>query len=922
MAAITSSIGLISGINTGAIVDELMSIESQPVQVLQSQLDTTSAQQDAYTALATQLGSLQTIGQTLENPQTFQAATATSSNQNVLTATASNGAAVGSYNLQVAQLVTTQQMVSDGFADVDQTPVGAGTITIEMGGGNLATQTPLSALNGGAGVGSGEFRITDGSGNSAVIDTSGDVTLDDVLQQINTALNISVRASIQGNSIVLTDASGQTKSPLIVSDLGSGTAAADLGIAGSSTSGSIAGSDINYINSSTLLAQLNDGRGVQLGSGGDDFTVTLADGSTVGVNLATANTVGDVINDINTAGGGKLTASVGPDGSSLQLTDSSGGGGTMSITQDNGSQAATDLGLTTAPSGNVMTGKDVLGGIDSTLISSLMGGSGISLGSVSFTDGKNEHQTINFSNADSVQDIINDINNATGVKLHASLKSSGNGIQITDESGGTGNLVIADTGGGTMAQQLGIAGTFGAGTAAVQGADLQKQWVTNSTLLSTLNGGQGISSGTFDITNSLGHSTAITLNTTSTSTVADVLYQINSKDIPGVTAAINSSGNGIVVTDTAGGGGKLTITDQGGDTAADLNLAGTATGTSIDGAYEKTITVGPNDTLSSVESAINNLDFGVTATIINDGSATAPYRLSLTANNSGTAGQVTFDAGTTGLGTYNLVNAQNAAVFLGSSDGSANPLLITSSSNQITGAISGVTLTLNGVSSSPVQLSVANDPSGIVTQLTNFTSDFNSLVSNIGSLTAYNTTTNTGGILLGDSTTLDIQNDLYSMLNQSVANTGGSVHSLTDIGITVGNGGQLQFDQDAFQAAYATDPQAVQQLFTATQNVLQDDGTTKSENVGLGFAIDNQMDQLVDPVNGVITIENEGLSQKVQDFQDQIDSLNQVLSDKRNLLETQFANMESVLAGLQTQQASLSSLTGVSTDSSSKSSSS
>ncbi len=52
------------------------------------------------------------------------------------------------------------------------------------------------------------------------------------------------------------------------------------------------------------------------------------------------------------------------------------------------------------------------------------------------------------------------INNATGVHLHAALNNSGDGIQITDTSGGTGNLVIADAGGGQTAQQLGIAGTF------------------------------------------------------------------------------------------------------------------------------------------------------------------------------------------------------------------------------------------------------------------------------------------------------------------------------------------------------------------------------------------------------------------------------------------------------------------------------
>src|ERR1700761_5286230 len=108
MGTITSSVGLISGINTGQIVDELMQIESQPVQVLQTQLDSTNEQQQAYSDLATQLGTMQTIGQTLEQSDTFNQSPPTSSDTGFLPAPAPNGAATGTYTLQVAQTVSTQ----------------------------------------------------------------------------------------------------------------------------------------------------------------------------------------------------------------------------------------------------------------------------------------------------------------------------------------------------------------------------------------------------------------------------------------------------------------------------------------------------------------------------------------------------------------------------------------------------------------------------------------------------------------------------------------------------------------------------------------------------------------------------------------------------------------------------------------------
>ncbi len=88
MGTITSSIGLISGINTGQIIDELMSIESQPKTLLQTRIDSTNQQKLAYTDLLARLSSLQITGQSLEKDVTYQAATATSGDPNVLTASA------------------------------------------------------------------------------------------------------------------------------------------------------------------------------------------------------------------------------------------------------------------------------------------------------------------------------------------------------------------------------------------------------------------------------------------------------------------------------------------------------------------------------------------------------------------------------------------------------------------------------------------------------------------------------------------------------------------------------------------------------------------------------------------------------------------------------------------------------------------
>jgi len=998
MSGVSSGVGLISGINYQSLINSLVAIDEQPQEIVQSQITEVNAENSAYTTLSSQLSGIQTIGNQLALAQTFQAADANSSNPGILTATATEGAAVGSYQFQVAQLVSTQQSITSGFANASSAPVGAGTITIEEGDGLASSQTLLSQLNQGQGVQRGQFRITDGSGNSAVINTSDAVTLDDVLNDINSASGIDVQASLSNQGIVLTDLSGGSGA-LKVQDLSGGTAAASLGIAGSAT-GTLTGSDINSIGNSSQLATLNDGRGLGVtslaqltsasqlsllnagqgvqangssadfkvsladgssfnvtlgtattlgqvigdinaaggskitasiapnglglqltdnttgtktlsvtalnsstaasqlgiaGTGADgvidgsaispaDFEVNLSNGSSFGVALGSAQTIGDVLKAINTAGGGEVTASVASNGQSIQVTDNSGGSGTFSITALNGSTAAADLGITGAATGSTIQGNDVQAGLDSVLISSLNGGQGIPLGQIQITDRKGDGGTIDLSGAESVSDILNLINNNTqGVKVKASLNAAGTGIQITDASGGSGSLTISDVN-STTAAALGIAGTTT--TNSIVGSNLQRQYISNNTALSSLNGGTGINFGTFEIINSAGAGTTIDLGQGTYNTVGDVINAINAADA-GVKASIDSTGNGILLTDKANGDNKLTVKDLNGTSAADLNIAGTATGTTIDGAFQKTITVSSTDTLTTLQGKINNLGLGVTAQIVNDGSATNPYRLSITSNNSGSAGQFIIDGGTTNLNPTTLVQGQNAVVFLGGG-GSSQPLLVTSSTNQLTNIIKGVTVNLTGASSQPVTLNVTLDPSGVETDLENFVNQFNSVISQIGTYTQFNTNTNQGGLLLGDNTTNEIQSVLYNSINSAVQGAG-SFATLGDIGISLDGNGELTFDTNTFETAFASDPTGVQNLFSKA-------------TTGLGTQIAGAVSQLTDPVSGIITLQQNTLTTRAQNYQDYYNSLNQLVQQQQALLEQQFANLEGNLASLQSQQ--------------------
>ncbi|HEY0009725.1 MAG TPA: flagellar cap protein FliD N-terminal domain-containing protein, partial [Tepidisphaeraceae bacterium] len=276
MGTITSGVGLVSGLNSKDIIDQLMSIEGRRKDLVQARIDAIDTQKTAYLDVSTRLTSLRLSAQSFSKPSFFTAATATSSNEDVITATAAKGAAVGSYQFQVARLVQSQQLVSRGMSNPDKAAVGAGTLTLEMGGGEVTQQNLLSDLRGGQGISGGKIRITDMTGKNAVVDLSDAVTLDDVIKKINTAVDVNVEAKVVGDRLTLTDRSNGFDSDLVVQDIGTTTTAADLGLAGSNILGQISGSVINYVGRDTKLASLNDGNGVSNRSG-NDFKITFAD---------------------------------------------------------------------------------------------------------------------------------------------------------------------------------------------------------------------------------------------------------------------------------------------------------------------------------------------------------------------------------------------------------------------------------------------------------------------------------------------------------------------------------------------------------------------------------------------------------------------------------------------------------------------
>ncbi|HEX7009164.1 MAG TPA: flagellar cap protein FliD N-terminal domain-containing protein, partial [Phycisphaeraceae bacterium] len=449
MGQITTGVGLISGLPIADIIDQLMAIEARPKQLVQKQNAILTSQQTAYQEINAKLLALKLSAASLANATTFKATAATSSNESVLTATSSSGAVPGNYFFTVHRLVAAQQVITSGFADTTSTAVGATTLTFERGEARLDANTLLSDLNGGEGLKRGKIRITDRSGASAVVDLSTAVTVSDVIDAINSTLGISVTASVSGDALILTDNTGLTASNLIVADVGVTGTATSLGLAGSVAADTLTGAQINRVGQNTLLASLNDRNGVQIQQSVANFRITTAGGGSYDIDLTGAATLGDVIDAINTTTGGEVTASIGDDGVSLKLIDTTGGGAGFTVTALNGSSAAADLGIlgSDADGDGQIAGGRIVAAMNSKLLKHLNGGAGVATpGTIAITNRSGVATQVDLSAATSVSDVI-DLINASGAGVTASLNRAGNGILLTDATGGSGDLVISDVSG-------------------------------------------------------------------------------------------------------------------------------------------------------------------------------------------------------------------------------------------------------------------------------------------------------------------------------------------------------------------------------------------------------------------------------------------------------------------------------------------
>lgn len=892
MGRIQSSVGLITGIPIEETVSKLMALQARPRDALVARQKVLTAEQTAVGDLTALVLGVQFAARRFTT-ELFGQKKVVSSQPTLLTATASNSAANGQYKFVPVQLAQTHQAVSSGLATRDQ-PLGAGTLTIRTGG-HVDPAISLADLNAGAGVSRGKIKITDRSGASATIDLQFAQSIDDVVRTINSADDISITAAVFGDRLVLTDSSGGSGN-LRVQESGGGTTAADLGLAGINVAANEAtGSDLVQLFAGFRIDQLRDGNGLSLRPELAELHITFRNNSAaLDIDLdpldePAPQTLGDLLDRINSADPVRLHAQISADGKRIELQDLTVGAGTFAVTSPLDGSLAEELGVTGAAVGGVITGKRLISGLKTTLLHSLSGGQGLgTLGLLNLTDRSGATASVNLASAETLDDVIDAINDAN-VSITASYNSARNGLLLTDTtSATTSNLIIANGDATNTATKLGLV-VNAAATSKDSGA-LHRQVVSRSTLLSSLNNGAGVRLGSFLITDSDGHSGAINLKVLEPETIGDVIDAINGLSID-VEARINDAGDGIILIDSAGGSGTLTVSDVGsGHAAADLRIAGEGEDAIvegqpaqiIDGSSTISIAVEADDTLDDLVEKINAAGAGATASVLTESSGSLRYHLALHSSQAGQGGELLIDGSGLGLTFQDLAPAQDALLQIGSGIAAS---LATSADNTFDDALPGLDVTLLDAATDPVTVTVSSAVDAAASALQIFVDNYNKLRDKLDTYTAFDPTAGTKGTLFGSSETLRIDAALSSIITGRFINDG-SVRSLAELGVAIDEEGQLTFDKSKFLARSQSDPESVSAFFA-------------DEDQGFVAKADALLETIVGKDNSLLVNRLETLQRQIDTYGDRITAWNARLDRNRERLTNQFFKLEEVVARIQ-----------------------
>ena len=322
------------------------------------------------------------------------------------------------------------------------------------------------------------------------------------------------------------------------------------------------------------------------------------------------------------------------------------------------------------------------------------------------------------------------------------------------------------------------------------------------------------------------------------------------------------------------------------ETSQIANSDGTLT-LSIDG-KDFDIEVTSSMTLEDFKGEINKIAGDkVTASILNV--ADGDYRLVISSDETGDDQDITFSDASAFL--KPTVNFADTEVQNGT-DASFkyNGIDFTRSSNEITDITLGVTINLKKEGESSTA-TVSQSTDEIVSELSLFTSSYNSLVSQLTSTTTSDLEKGTVGVFNGESSVRDLTRSINKLLFQVDSNG----NSLVNYGFELGQDGTLTFNESTFKTEFKKDPETVEKLFKYETNPKTGE-LTEGVFKKLDIFLDAQSE-----TQGAFTLFGKSISNSVDGFIEEQSRTQKLLDTRYETMFFRFAAYDKIIGGLERQ---------------------
>ena len=305
------------------------------------------------------------------------------------------------------------------------------------------------------------------------------------------------------------------------------------------------------------------------------------------------------------------------------------------------------------------------------------------------------------------------------------------------------------------------------------------------------------------------------------------------------------------------------------------------------------------DTPAGVVDAINNSGTGLSAQLVNTGDAVSPYKV-VVSGASGTNNAFTISSSGAGINfSTNLQAATNASLTV---DG----IPISSTSNTVSTAITGVTLNLLSTNTSAAKLDLNNDTSAAKSAVNALVTAYNDANSILDAVTDPKSTLATyGATLVGNSTVSGIRSQIRAMVTgtSSTSAASGTITALRDLGLEVDKAGKLTVNSTKLDLALMFNFTNTVTMLTGNQ---EQQGSFDTAPSGLAGDASKTLTSMLSST-GTISTESANASTRVQKYQDDLTALEDRMTRILARYTKQFAAMDSMVGQTKSTQTGLTS---------------